>query len=144
MREEEGYVEARRLLKEKYGRSYKIAAAHVKRLIEGPSIKPEDGTALEQFSIQLSSCVNTLNEIGYVNKLDNPDNLKKIIDRLPFGIRLKWRDAVDRIIEKENRDVTVKDIMDFVAAKARAATHPIFGKVVNENKGKQVNGRSSR
>ena len=144
MREEEGYVEARRLLKERYGRSYKIAAAHVKRLIEGPPIKPEDGTALEQFSIQLSSCVSTLKEIGYVNKLDNPDNLKKIIDRLPFGIRLKWRDAVDHIIERENRDVTVKDIMDFVAAKARAATHPIFGKVVNENKGKQVNGKSSR
>ena len=76
MQEEEGYVEARRLLNEKYGRSYKIAAAHVKRLIEGLSIKPEDGTALEQFSIQLSSCVNTLNEIGYVNKLDNPDNLE--------------------------------------------------------------------
>ena len=34
--------------------------------------------------------------------------------------------------------------MDFVAAKARAATHPIFGKVVNENKVKQVNGISSR
>ena len=144
MREEEGYVEARRLLKERYGRSYKIAAAHVKRLIDGPSIKPEDGSALEQFSIQLSSCVNTLKEIGYVNKLDNPDNLKKIIDRLPFGIRLKWRDAVDRIIENENRDVTVKDIMDFVAAKARAATHPIFGKVLNENKGKQVNGKPLR
>ena len=144
MREEESYVEARRLLKERYGRSYKIAATHVKRLIDGPSIKPEDGSALEQFSIQLSSCVNTLKEIGYVNKLDNPDNLKKIINLLPFGIRLKWRDAVDRIIENENQDVTVKDIMDFVAAKARAATHPIFGKVLNENKGKQVNGKSLR
>ena len=99
---------------------------------------------LEQFSMQRSSCINTLKEIGYVNKLDNPDNLKKIIDQLPFGIRLKWRDAVDRIIENENWDVTVKDIMDFVAAKARAATHPIFGKVVNENRGRQVNAKSSR
>ena len=77
VQEEEGYMEARRLPKEKYGRSYKIAAAHVKQLIEGPLIKPEDGTALEQFSIQLSSCVNTLNEIGYVKKLDNPDNSRR-------------------------------------------------------------------
>lgn len=34
--------------------------------------------------------------------------------------------------------------MEFVTAKVRASTHPIFGKVVNENKSKQVNGKSSR
>lgn len=49
-------------------------------------------------------------------KLDNPDNLQKIIDRLLFEVTLKWRDIVYRIVEKEDRDVTVKDIMDFVAA----------------------------
>lgn len=44
-------------------------------------------------------------------------------------MRVKWRDNVDRIIEREARDVTIKDVNDFVTAKARAATHPIFGKV---------------
>ena len=37
MREHEGYAKARRLLKSRYGQSYKIAAAHVQRLVEGPS-----------------------------------------------------------------------------------------------------------
>lgn len=109
MREDEGYLEAKRLLRERYGQNYKIAAAHVQRLTEGPVIKTEDGAALQQFSIQLTSCVNTLREIGYINKLDNPDNLKKIIDRLPYSMRLKWRDIVDCIIEEEARDVTVRD-----------------------------------
>ena len=144
MREQEGYAEAKRLLKARYGQRYKIAAAHVKRLIEGPSIKSEDGTALQQFSIQLTSCVNTLKEIGYLNKLDNPDNLKKIIDRLPYSFRLKWRDTVDRIIEREDRDVTVKDITEFVTAKARAATHPVFGKVVNERPLKPLVSKQTR
>ena len=108
----------------------------MQRLTDGPPIKPEDGTALQQFSIQLASCANTLKEIGYINKLDNPENLRRIIDRLPYGMRLKWRDTVDRIVESEARDVTVEDIMAFVTAKARAATHPIFGKVQNENKAK--------
>lgn len=58
-----------------------------------------------------------MKEIGYVNKLDNFDNFKNIIDRFLFGIRLKWRDIVDYIIEKENRDVIIKDIMDFVVVK---------------------------
>ena len=138
MREEEGYTEARRLLQERYGQNYKIAAAHVKRLVDGPTIRTDDGPALQQFSIQLTSCVNTLKEIGYLNKLDNPDNLKKIIDRLPYSMRVKWRDTVDQIVEREARDVTVADIMKFVTAKARAASHPIFGNVSSEGKTKQL------
>ena len=98
MREDQGYQEARRLLKERYGQSYMIAAAHVKRLVDSPAITADDRSALQQFSIQLTSCVNTLREIGYISKLDNHDNLK-IIDRLPYTPRLKWRDTEDRIVE---------------------------------------------
>ncbi|CAB4036271.1 Hypothetical predicted protein [Paramuricea clavata] len=76
-------------------------------------------------------------EIGCLSKLDHPENLKKIIGRLPFGMRLKWRDAVDRIVENEGRDVTIKDVTSFVTARARAGTHPVFGRVVNEGRGKQ-------
>ena len=64
MNPEQGYTEARRLLKERYGQEYRIAAAHVRTLTEGPIIKSEDGNALLQFSVQLTSCTNTLKEIG--------------------------------------------------------------------------------
>ena len=132
MGESEGYAEARRLLKERYGQNYRIAAAHVQRLIDGPPIKNEDGTALQQFSVQLTSCTNTLDKIGYLDKLNNSDNLKKLIDRLPYTMRAKWRETVDRIIEKEARDVTIKDVNEFVSTRARATTHPIFGNIAIE------------
>ncbi|CAB3978772.1 Hypothetical predicted protein [Paramuricea clavata] len=38
MHEDKGYAEARKLLKKQYGQNYRIAAAHVQRLIEGPPI----------------------------------------------------------------------------------------------------------
>ena len=132
MREDEGYVAARKLLKERYGQNYRIAAAHVQRLIDGPPIKNEDATALQRFSVQLTSCTNTLEKIGYLGKLDNPDNLKKLIERLPYTMRAKWRETVDRIIEREARDVTIKNINEFVTARARATTHPIFGNIAIE------------
>ena len=44
-------------------------------------------------------------------------------------MRVKWRDNMDRIVEKEARDITIKDVNDFVTAKARAATHPVFEKI---------------
>ncbi|XP_028407167.1 uncharacterized protein LOC114529553 [Dendronephthya gigantea] len=144
MEPEKGYNEARRLLKERYGQSFRIAAAHIGKLTEGPPIKAEDGNGLLQFSIQLTSCTNTLKEIGSLTKLDHPENLRKIINRLPFGMRLKWRDVVDGIVAKQGRDVTINDVTEFVTVKARAATHPVFGKIVNENKGRQEETKGKR
>ena len=57
---------------------------------------------------------------------------------------------LNQIVEKEERDVTIVDVTEFVTAKVTAATHPIFGKIAHEthlkhnkqeeNKGKQHSG----
>ena len=95
MREDVGYSEARRLLAERYGQPFKIATAYVDRVINGQPIRSEDDPALQRFTILLTSCTNTLNEIGYMNRLENPESLRKIVDRLLYPLRLKWRDVVD-------------------------------------------------
>ena len=94
-------------------------------------IKADNGAVLQEFSVQLTSCINMLRKMGYSNKIDNPDNLKKTVDRLLFSVRLKWRDTVDSIIEQEARDVTVNDI---VAPKVKAARISSF----LEGKGQEV------
>ena len=129
MKPEEGYKTARTLLKSHYGQSYKIATALVDRITKTPQIKNEDGPALQRFSVMLTSCKNALKEIGYSNKLENPDALQRIIDKLPLGLRLKWRDKADTITEEWKREVTVEDVADFVEAKARVVNHPVFGNV---------------
>ena len=50
--------------------------------------------------------------MGYLNKVENPDTLKMIINRLPYRLKLKWRGVADRINQTDN----------FVTPKARAAT----------------------
>ncbi|CAB4003249.1 Hypothetical predicted protein [Paramuricea clavata] len=127
MKSEEGYAEARRLLKRRYDQDYKIAASYVDRVTTGPMIKSENAAALQRFSILLTSCKNMLRTIGYSSKQDNPDSFRKIIERLPYGMRKNWRDVVDKITEKESREITIDDIAAFVEAKARASSHPIFG-----------------
>jgi len=129
MKEEVGYREARDLLKKRYGQSYRIATAYVDKLAKGPAIKAEDGDALRRFSTLLTSCKNTLKEIGYLNKVENPETLKAIVSRLPYGLRQKWRDVADNVTENQGREVTIEDLSDFVTAKARAATHAIFGDI---------------
>jgi hypothetical protein len=87
--------------------------------------------ALRKFAVSLISCANTIKEIGFANKANSPDTLKKIILRLPYVLRRKWRSRADNITEKEDREIQIEDIAQFVEAEARAATHPIFGDITD-------------
>ena len=132
MEPDRGYIEARRLLKERYGQGYKIATALVERLINGPPIKNEDCNVLQKLSIALTNCKNILQDIGYLNKVGNPDRLQKILRRLPLPLRRSWRDKADDITNNEQREITFHDFAKFVDAKARAMTHPVFGDIKDD------------
>ncbi|PFX28559.1 hypothetical protein AWC38_SpisGene6728 [Stylophora pistillata] len=131
----EGYKTARALLEDRYGESYKIATALIDQLTKSPQIKADDGPALQRYSVLLTSCKNSLQEIGYLSKIENPDTLQKIIGRLPLRLRQRWRKKADQITEDLKREVTIGDIVEFVEAKARIANHPVFGNIhSNEDK----------
>ena len=88
MDSKKGYREAWKLLAKGYGQPYTIALASVERATNGPAIKSEDGAALQLFSVPLTSCKNTLTNIGYLSKIENPDSLKNM-SRLPLNLRQK-------------------------------------------------------
>ena len=60
--------------------------------------------------------------------------MRKIAERLPFSLKIKWRETVDSIMQREKRDVNLKDITEFIETRARVTNHPIFGKISNDNK----------
>ena len=97
MKLEDGYQEARTLLKDRYGQNYRIATAYVERLTNGRPIKAED-------SFALIGCSNTLGEIGYLGKAEKPETLLMFVNRLPYDLKLKWRDIADGITEIQKRD----------------------------------------
>ena len=107
MKPEEGYKTARALLKDRYGQSYKIATALVDRVTKAPQIKADDGPASQRYSVVLTSCKNSLKEIGYLSKIENPDTLQRVIARLPIGLRQRWREKADSITDYQKREVGV-------------------------------------
>ena len=64
------YPEARKLLKQWYGQSYKITTAQVDKVAKEPAIKSEDRKGLQNFATLLKSCRNTLKSIGYRSKIE--------------------------------------------------------------------------
>ena len=109
MDSDKGYQEAKRFLKSRYGQPYKIASAYVDKVANVPQIKSKDGEALQKFSVLLISRRNTLKGTEYLSKIDNPDSLRGIVNRLPH----------------------------FVEREARAATHPVFGDISGNLKDKE-------
>ncbi|KAK3745816.1 hypothetical protein QZH41_005679 [Actinostola sp. cb2023] len=134
MNTDDGYARARELLKSRYGQPFKIATAYIDKVLKTPLIKAEDARALQRYSVLLASCENTLTKIGYASKIDSPDTLRKIIEKLPFSLRDRWRATADDINEVKRRDVTIHDVDDFVTKKARAVNRPIFGSIINDTR----------
>ena len=62
-------------------------------------------------------------------KFDNPENINKIVQKLPFTLRSRWRRHVNKITEVKRRVVTFADLAQFVEKEARIATHPVFSSI---------------
>ena len=128
----EGYKEALRLIKTRYGQNYRIATAFVDRITKGSVIKSEDTASLQKFSILLTSCNNTLKSLGYSNMVENPETFRSMVAMLPFELRRKWRTVADYISEEEHSDIKFENFVTFMEKEARRASHPVFGNLVKD------------
>ena len=82
-----GYVEARKLLRDKYGDPYRISNAFIKKATERPILKPGDSIGLEHFSTFLTQCCIAMESLSYLSILDHPHNLQTLAKKLPFNLR---------------------------------------------------------
>ena len=60
---DEGYDQARWVLKKKFGDEHRVASAYETKALNWPNIRPEDGAALNRFSIFVTSCRNALTSL---------------------------------------------------------------------------------
>ena len=95
---EEGYNEARRLLRRKCGDDYRVVSAYEMKALDWPSIKAEDGVALNRFLVFLASCKNALAGSQYISKFDQPGNIQKLVLKIPYSMRERWRCLADDIM----------------------------------------------
>lgn len=129
MKSDAGYHRAKQLLKEHFGNDYKIAIAYMNKVLNWTPIRPEDTESLNAFSLFLTACCNTMDEVSYMEELDNVANLKAIVAKLPFKLRERWRSVVCGIQERCDRRVKFKDLVEFINKQAKIALHPVFGDI---------------
>ena len=80
---EGSYEEAKRLLKRQFGDPFKIANAHIPKLSSWPPIRPNDGLALQDFSIALDQAKSVMKGMSHMDDLNTAHVLRQLWEKLP-------------------------------------------------------------
>lgn len=97
MPQSKGCKEARIVLNKQYGDCLKIAmeeqnfrTSSTGKALKWLQIKSDDVKGLNAYSLFLIGCRNTMQDIDYMDEMDNPINMRAILSKLPFKMREKW------------------------------------------------------
>ena len=86
-----------------------VADSYRKRINEWPQIKYGDGKALRKFSDFLLHCETSMATISYLKILDDAEEHKKILRKLPRAIVDRWLRIVDNWINGPYSDIYNED-----------------------------------
>ena len=95
----DGYKRARSILYTRYGRPYLVARSYIDKLVNGPQVKASDIDGLSKLALEMQKCEITLSQLGFSSDIDNSENLRRIVKRLPMHLRTKWADIAYVISE---------------------------------------------
>lgn len=127
-----GYNRAKSILQSRYGRPHVIARSHIDKLLHGPQIKASDVDELSKLALDMQKCQITLSQLGFVSDIDNSENLRRIVRRLPLHLRSKWAEIAHSVFES-GREPQFSDLTKFVDERSRVATSVYGIDIVKEN-----------
>ena len=126
---ERGFIVAKALLQEHFGNDYKIANAYIEKALAWPAIKSEDVKSLQAYALFLRGCLNVMEECPHMQEMDMASNMRKVVYKLPYKLRERWRAVAHDIMEKYNQRAHFVDVVAFLEKQVRILSDPIFGNI---------------
>ncbi|XP_037789362.1 uncharacterized protein LOC119584787 [Penaeus monodon] len=114
MNPEQGYKAAMKELEDCYGNNDAVAQAYIKKALDWPVIE------------EMICKYDTLS-MDSVKTLENQDNMRKLVTKLPYNMQEKWRTIICEK-GKVSKPIVFSDLADFIKREAKKAKHPVFGR----------------
>ena len=121
------YAHARRLLRDRFGNDFKISQAWVRKIVNGPPVKPNNVDSLQNFTDDDRECVKIFECLHLVNEVDTRSHLVSLMNRLPSYLITRWRKKAAISRKDTGRYPSIKDFLDFLECVTQEATDPVFG-----------------
>ncbi|MCG8432233.1 MAG: DUF1759 domain-containing protein, partial [Candidatus Omnitrophica bacterium] len=138
-----GYPAALQELERRYGDPEVIAHSFVQKALNWEDKELETVKGLDEFSIFLMECHYAVKSLDAVKILDYPDNIQKIVSKLPYNYHDKWRTEVYKA-KGAKRPITFAHMVAFVRAECTKVSDPYYGKdAMYKAKGKTSSSKAS-
>ncbi|XP_072046826.1 uncharacterized protein [Amphiura filiformis] len=144
MKDDTGYQEAKKLLQKRFGNVHRTAEAYLSKVRAWPNITNEDSSGLQEMSLFLMECIDTMESLGYTSELHSTANIRLLVGKLPYKMKDRWRQRVDYIEEDVGRPVRFEDFSLFVEKQARIQNNAAFGKISDREGNNNYKGANSR
>ena len=118
--------EAKGLLKRQFGDPFKIANAHITKLSSWQPMRPNDGQALQNFSIALDQAKSAMKGMSHMDDLNTAHVLRQLWEKLPRHLRSKWTEKNNKTKSAKGRIADFEEFSQFVREQAELATDPVF------------------
>ncbi len=135
-----GFDKAIKLLDKEFGNEINIAEAYIKKLNNWKVIKNEDGQALREYAIFLMGCSNLIEDFSSLSQLNSPAEIYKCAMKLPYKLRERWRQRVQKIQSNKNRE-SFQNLTDFVHDQSILLNLPLYS-TINDPKPEKVTSKN--
>ena len=129
-----GYLHAKLILKDNFGRKNQIARAFIGKLHSDTKIDTNNEIGLVNLARDFEECELTFRELKLHSDINNVEAIGKVIKRLPYPLQNRWvRIAAE--IEKTGEEPTIVDLVKFVKDEAEIVKSSYARLVVQKPKG---------
>lgn len=122
---ESAYAAAVEILEERYGNPFTIAKAYRDKLQTWPKIGSKDSFELREFSDFLRSCEAAMVHIKALEILNDCNENRKILSKLPDWLTARWNRQVIEIEEATNQFPSFSQFVKFLTREVKIACNPL-------------------
>ncbi|KAK0144674.1 hypothetical protein N1851_017016 [Merluccius polli] len=122
---ESAYAAAWELLEERYGSPFTVAKAYRDKLYAWPRIGARDNTELREFADFLRSCEAAMLHIKALEILNDCNENRKLLAKLPDWLTASWNRKVIDMEEENGKFPSFSQFVKFLSREAKIACNPV-------------------
>ena len=124
---DEGYLQAREILHDRFGNDHLVTERIVHDLRQGKQVKSPDD--LRRLADELNNCQKTLSQMGHLSEVDNQPVILVIVSRLQTYLQIRWKRHAMEIKRAKQCYPGFEELVKFVGREADEATDPVYGRI---------------